>query len=103
MRGQWALIISLVIAIIISVFAIINVEAVPVNYLFGVAEWPLILVILGSVLMGAIIAGAMAMVRIYRLQHEMKRMKQAHAVPEFDSEDNQTMVDEDESIANEKK
>ncbi|MCK0471098.1 lipopolysaccharide assembly LapA domain-containing protein [Halalkalibacter sp. APA_J-10(15)] len=103
MRGQWALIISLVIAIIISVFAIINVEAVPVNYLFGVAEWPLILIILGSVLMGAIIAGAIGMVRIYRLQYELKRTKQAQAVAEFDSEANQTIEEEVESTSNDKK
>ncbi|WP_062049764.1 lipopolysaccharide assembly LapA domain-containing protein [Bacillus sp. JCM 19034] len=76
MKGQWGLIISLIVAIIISVFAIINVESVPVNYLFGVAEWPLILVILGSVLMGALIAGAIGMFRIYQLQIELKRIKQ---------------------------
>jgi uncharacterized integral membrane protein len=33
----------------------ILIRAVEVDYLFGTAEWPLILVILGSVLMGALI------------------------------------------------
>ncbi|MBP3951400.1 LapA family protein [Bacillus suaedae] len=88
MRGQWGLILSLVAAIIIAIFAIINVEAVPVNYLFGVANWPLILVILGSVLMGAIIAGAIGMVRIYRLQSELRRLKSAQM------SSNQVSVDE---------
>ncbi|NEU31562.1 DUF1049 domain-containing protein [bacterium LRH843] len=75
MKGQWELILGLVAAIIIAIFAVINVDAVRVNYLFGTAEWPLILVILGSVLMGAIIAGTLGMVRIYRLQGELKRLK----------------------------
>jgi uncharacterized integral membrane protein len=74
MRGQWSLILGLIVAIFIAVFAVINVDPVRVNYLFGNAEWPLILVILGSVLMGAIVAGAVGMLRIYQLQAEIKRL-----------------------------
>lgn len=76
MKVQWSLIFGLAAALIIAVFAVINVEAVKVNYLFGVAEWPLILVILGSVLMGGIIIGGVGMVRIYKLQLELKRLRQ---------------------------
>ncbi|MET3507452.1 LapA family protein [Halalkalibacter oceani] len=75
MKGQTGLIFGLLAAIIIAVFAVINVDRVRVNYLFGTAEWPLILVILGSVFMGAIIAGALGMVRIYRLQAELRRLR----------------------------
>ncbi|MCM3762278.1 lipopolysaccharide assembly protein LapA domain-containing protein [Alkalihalobacillus oceani] len=75
MKGQSGLIFGLLAAIIIAVFAVINVDGVRVNYLFGTAEWPLILVILGSVFMGAIIAGALGMVRIYRLQAELRRLR----------------------------
>ncbi|MFC0473631.1 lipopolysaccharide assembly LapA domain-containing protein [Halalkalibacter kiskunsagensis] len=78
MRGQWTLILGLIAAVIIAIFAVINVEAIRVNYLFGTAEWPLILVILGSVLMGAIIVGAVGMVKIYQLQAEIKRVKHAN-------------------------
>lgn len=95
MKGQWGLIISLIIAIIISVFAIINVDSVPVNYLFGVAEWPLILVILGSVLMGALIAGAIGMVRIYQLQTELKRIKRIKTASETSAEDIPLQADEE--------
>ncbi|WP_017728622.1 LapA family protein [Halalkalibacterium ligniniphilum] len=75
MRGQWGLILGLVAAILIAIFAVINVDAVQVNYLAGTAEWPLILVILGSVLMGSIFAGGLGMVRIYKLQAEIRRLK----------------------------
>ncbi|GAE26698.1 hypothetical protein JCM9140_2785 [Halalkalibacter wakoensis JCM 9140] len=75
MRGQWSLILGLIAAVLIAVFAVVNVEAVRVNYVFGTADWPLILVILGSVLMGAIIVGAVGMFKIYQLQAEMKRLK----------------------------
>jgi uncharacterized integral membrane protein len=77
MRGQWSLILGLIAAVIIATFAVINVEVIRVNYLFGTAEWPLILVILGSVLMGAVIVGAVGMVKIYQLQAEIKKLKLA--------------------------
>ncbi|WP_100371978.1 LapA family protein [Bacillus sp. FJAT-45037] len=75
MRGQWNIILGLLVAIIIAIFAVINVDSVRVNYLFGVSEWPLILVILVSVFMGAIAAGALGMMKIYGLQAEIKKLK----------------------------
>ena len=74
MKGQWGLILGIIAALIISIFAVINVESVRVNYLFGTAEWPLILVILSSVLMGGILVGAVGMIKVYRLLLEIKRI-----------------------------
>ncbi|MCL7746943.1 LapA family protein [Halalkalibacter alkaliphilus] len=86
MRGQWSLILGIIAAVIIAIFAVINVDSVRVNYMFGTAEWPLILVILGSVLMGAIIVGAVGMVRIYQLQAEIKRLKHNQESSNSDAE-----------------
>ncbi|ADU29768.1 LapA family protein [Evansella cellulosilytica] len=76
MRGQWTLIVGIIIAIVIATFAVINVDPVEVNYLFGQNEWPLVLVILGSVLMGGIIVGSVGIYKIYRLQMEIKSLKE---------------------------
>ncbi|WP_059102757.1 LapA family protein [Shouchella shacheensis] len=75
MKAQTAFIIGLIAAIIIAVFAVMNVESVPVNYLFGTANWPLILVILGSVFLGAAVAGALSIMRIRQLQVELKKLR----------------------------
>ena len=56
MNYQGYAILSLIFVIIIAVFAVANIDPVPVNYLFGVAQWPLILVILGSAVLGFLIA-----------------------------------------------
>ncbi len=72
MKGQWSLILSLVFALIVAVFAVINVEPVTVDYLFGTSEWPLILVILGSALLGGLAVGSIGIVRVYRLQRKIK-------------------------------
>ncbi|KGX93513.1 hypothetical protein N781_10795 [Pontibacillus halophilus JSM 076056 = DSM 19796] len=76
MKGQTNFILALVFALLVAVFAVINVDAVEVNYLFGIGQAPLILVILVSVLMGGVIAGAVGAVRFYRLQREIRTLKQ---------------------------
>ncbi|MFF2448868.1 lipopolysaccharide assembly LapA domain-containing protein [Neobacillus sp. NPDC058068] len=73
MKKQWNLIFALLLILIIAVFSVINVEPVTVNYLFGKAEWPLILVIIGSVLLGALLAGLIGMMKIYQLQRTLKK------------------------------
>lgn len=74
MKRQWGLIFSLIFALIIALFSVINVNTVKVNYLFGTAQWPLILVILTSVLMGALLVGSFGIVRMYRLQRHISRL-----------------------------
>ncbi|MFT9818015.1 LapA family protein [Lysinibacillus sp. NPDC056185] len=73
MKKQWNLILTLIVVLIIAVFSVINVDMVTVNYLFGKAEWPLILVIIGSVLLGALLTGLISMMKIYQLQRALKK------------------------------
>lgn len=73
MKKQWNLLLALIVILVIAIFSVINVEPVTVNYLFGKAEWPLILVIIGSVLLGAILAGLIGMMKIYQLQKALKK------------------------------
>ena len=75
MKGQWGLLVGILFALIIALFSVFNVDPVTVNYLFGKASWPLILVILGSVLMGALMVGSLGLVRVFRLQRTVKRLE----------------------------
>lgn len=76
MRGQTYIISALVFALIVAIFAVINVDPVEVNYLFTTGEAPLILVILISVLMGGLITGGFGIFHLLRLQREMKILKE---------------------------
>ncbi|MBB5173200.1 LapA family protein [Texcoconibacillus texcoconensis] len=76
MKGQWGLIVGLVVVFLITIFAVINVDPVEVNYLFGQAEWPLVLVIIGSVVMGAVIVGGVGMYKLYYVQQDLRQVKQ---------------------------
>lgn len=75
MRGQWGLLTGIIIILIIAIFAVLNVDPVPVNFLISTTNMPLVLVIIGSVLMGGLIVGSVGMYKIYRLQKELKQLK----------------------------
>ncbi|MCW1941864.1 lipopolysaccharide assembly protein LapA domain-containing protein [Bacillus anthracis] len=73
MKRQVNLILAIIVVLIIAFFSVVNVDMVTVNYLFGKTEWPLILVIIGSVLLGALLAGLISMMKIYQLQRALKK------------------------------
>ncbi|AZB43760.1 DUF1049 domain-containing protein [Bacillus sp. FJAT-42376] len=75
MKKQWSLLLVIFFALIVAVFAVLNVEPVEVDYLFGQSQWPLILIVLGSVLIGALMAGFSGMSRIRSLRKENKMLK----------------------------
>lgn len=75
MKIQWTLVVGLIFALFIAIFATVNVEQVPVNYVFGEASWPLVLVILGSVLIGFIISFCFS---VFRMMGSKRQTKLAH-------------------------
>ncbi len=76
LKGQSYVILAIIVMILVAIFAVTNVNSVEVTYYFWQAESPLILVILFSVLMGGIITAAAGMVKMFKLQREIKSLKQ---------------------------
>ncbi|WP_156291168.1 LapA family protein [Oceanobacillus salinisoli] len=74
MKGQSYVILAIIFVIIVALFAVMNVEAVEVNYLFWSGESPLILVILFSVLMGGIITATVGAIKFYQFQKQLKQL-----------------------------
>lgn len=68
----------LLFAVIIAIFAVINVNPVEVNFLFGYADVPLILLILGSALFGGLAVGMFGIYRLFRTQRELKKLRLEH-------------------------
>lgn len=82
MKFQWTLLFGLLFAILIAVFAVVNVDSVEVNYVFGTAMWPLVLVILGSALFGALASGFVAIFRSYRSNRRIRELQKMLTVKE---------------------
>ena len=74
LKFQWHLLFGLLFAVIIAIFAVVNVNAVPINYVFGNAESPLVLIILCSALLGAAISTFIAMFRTVQLNRRIKEL-----------------------------
>lgn len=75
MKMQWVLVIGLLFAIVVSIFATVNVTEVPINYVFGEAKWPLVLVIFGSVFAGVVISFCFSLFRIFSSRHQVKSIQ----------------------------
>lgn len=79
MKGQGMLIAAFAFALVIAIFAVINVEQVEVNFLFAKTATPLILVILVSTLLGGLTVGLFGMLRIFKLQRQVKGLEKQAA------------------------
>ncbi|WP_282033007.1 LapA family protein [Metabacillus indicus] len=79
MKRQWSFLFAILFALIVAVFAVINVDSVEVDYLFGEARWPLILIILGSVLLGGLMIASAGLTRILSLQRRVKALEKENA------------------------
>ncbi|PIC64606.1 hypothetical protein CSV79_05540 [Sporosarcina sp. P13] len=79
MKFQWTVLLGLVFAVLIAVFAVLNVDSVLVNFLFTTEMIPLVLIILGSALLGALVSGLFAIYKSYRGNRRVKDLeKQLH-------------------------
>ncbi|MBB5180763.1 putative integral membrane protein [Planomicrobium koreense] len=82
MKFQWLILLGLIFAVIIALFAVVNVDSVPVNYVFGEAQWPLILVILVSALLGVLLSSTIAIIRNFSLKRKNNALQKEIAVKE---------------------
>lgn len=81
MKGQKSVIFAIVIVIIISVFAIMNMGKVEVSYIFWKGYSPLILVILFSVLMGVLVTAVAGSSRYRKLNKKHQALRKQFGLP----------------------
>ncbi len=105
MKKQWKILLILIFILIIVLFSIANVDSVKFSFLFGNVHLPLILVIIGSVLIGAVLIGLFTYPPIYKQRHritklerDLRRMIELH--PE-DSERLKVDLGDEEAATNE--
>ena len=75
LKIQWTIIVALIFTVIIALFSYINIEEIPVNYYFGQADWPLVVVILGSTLIGAFISSCISAIRMLALKRKVSLLQ----------------------------
>ncbi|ALV21128.1 MAG: lipopolysaccharide assembly protein LapA domain-containing protein [Carnobacterium sp.] len=75
MKKQWGIVVAIILVLMIALFAVVNVEAVPVNFGFTMVSWPLIMVILGSLFIGALITVLIATNSAFKTKKQIKNYK----------------------------
>lgn len=98
MKNQWRLVASIILILIITLFAVFNVDTVPVNFGFTSIKGPLIIVILLSLLMGSLITLLVATGSASKKNKEFKQMR-----AEIDSKGSDIQRAVDEANANHQK
>lgn len=76
MKNPWRLILFLLLALLVAIFAVLNVAKVTVHFGFMTAQWPLIVIILGALLIGAILTALLATTTQLSLRRQLKKQTQ---------------------------
>ncbi|MBC9824933.1 LapA family protein [Carnobacterium inhibens] len=72
MKKQWGIIVALILIVIVAFFAVLNVESVPVSFGFTEVAWPLIMIILGSLFIGALTTVLISVSTTYKNKKDLK-------------------------------
>ncbi|MGX7351499.1 hypothetical protein RU97_GL000917 [Enterococcus canis] len=75
MKNQWRVIVGFILVIVVVLFAIFNNQQVPVSFGFTEIQGPLILIIIGSALIGALIAILTASTSLFRQKKTIKEQE----------------------------
>lgn len=73
MKRQGKVIIAILIVILIAIFSVMNTESVPVHFGFTTVSWPLVLILLVAVFLGAILMFLFATISNYQNKKTIKQ------------------------------
>ncbi len=75
MKKQWSTVFSILLALVVVIFTILNVDPVAINFGFTVVEIPLAAVLIGTLLIGVLIAVLLSTGIILKYKNEQKKLK----------------------------
>lgn len=75
MKNQWRVVIGLVLVLVVVIFAVLNNQTVPVSFGFAKISGPLILIILGSAIVGALIGVLTSTTTMWKQKKQVKELQ----------------------------
>lgn len=76
MKKQWSTVLMILLVFIVVIFAVLNVDPVNINFGFTVLEVPLVIVIIGTLLIGVLIAVTWSTTIIMKERSKLKKVNQ---------------------------
>ena len=77
MKNQWRIVLTILLVIVVAIFAILNVESIPVSFGFTTVHWPLILILLVSILIGAVLMILFSTITVFQHNRAYKELEQS--------------------------
>ncbi len=99
MKNQWRVIVGILLILVIVLFAVANHITVPINFGFTTIQSPLILVIIGSALLGALILLLVSTSAMFRQKKELKQLRKE--LSDYRSNNEKVLQEEREALERE--
>ncbi|MGM0166619.1 hypothetical protein IGI39_001581 [Enterococcus sp. AZ135] len=100
MKKQWKVFLGFILVLLIVIFALSNSQEVPVNFLIKKFYLSLVLVIIGSALIGALVVFLTSGATLFHQRKEIKQLKET--IQSYESNNEQKLTDEKAAFKREK-
>lgn len=107
MKKQWSTVFLILLVLIVVIFSVLNVDPVGINFGFSIVEIPLAVVLIGTLLIGVLMAVLLSTGIILKYKSEQKKLKNQVVTIETEKEaEKESLVQkhqkERQSLVNEK-
>lgn len=92
MKKQWKVFLGFILVLLIVIFALSNSQEIPVNFLINKIYLSLVLVIIGSALIGALIVLLTSGATMFQQRKEIKQLKEQ--IQSYESSNEQKLAEE---------
>ena len=92
MKKQWKVFLGFILVLVIVIFALSNSQEVPVNFLIKKIYLSLVLVIIGSALIGALVVLLTSGATFFQQRKEIKQLKES--IQSYESNNEQKLAEE---------
>ncbi|MBO0459632.1 DUF1049 domain-containing protein [Enterococcus hulanensis] len=92
MKKQWKVFLGFILVLLIVIFAISNSQEVPVNFLIKKIYLSLVLVIIGSALIGALVVFLTSGATLFQQRKEIKQLKET--IQSYETNNEQKLAEE---------
>ena len=92
MKKQWKVFLGFILVLVIVIFALSNSQEVPVNFLIKKIYLSLVLVIIGSALIGALVVLLTSGATFFQQRKEIKQLKES--IQSYDANNGQKLAEE---------
>lgn len=75
MKKQWSTVFLIILALIVVIFSVLNVNPVGINFGFAIVEIPLAIVLIGTLLIGVLMAVLLSTGIILKYKSEQKKLQ----------------------------